>query len=127
RLALEFLDARGRVVATEEFVAEPPGLSQFERVRRLPSFIASAAVLTESGDEDAHSPSLMPALGLPLSEQLVSEPASLRMLAPPDAVRMQVSAASAALLDVRSVLPPPADEVGGSPWVWPYDQVVVDD
>ncbi|WP_434418732.1 hypothetical protein [Nannocystis pusilla] len=125
RLGLEFLDARGRVIAAEELLAEPTGLSLFERVRPPSSFFAESA---GGGDEDdAQVPSLLPALGLALAERPVSEPVSLRLLAPPEAVRLQLTGGSQALLDVRTVLPPPADEVGGSPWVWPYDQVVVDD
>lgn len=124
RLGLEFLDARGRVIAVEELLAEPTGLSLFERARPPSAFFAESA----GGDEDeGQVPSLMPALGLPLAERPVSEPVALRLLAPPDAVRLQITGGSSALLDVRTVLPPPADEVGGSPWVWPYDQVVVDD
>ncbi|MBZ5712231.1 hypothetical protein [Nannocystis pusilla] len=125
RLGLEFLDARGQVIAGEELMAEPLNLSQFERVRQPSSFFAESA---GGGDEeDGQPPSLLPALGLALAERPVSEPVALRLIAPPEAVRLQIAGDASALLDVRTVLPPPADEVGGSPWVWPYDQVVIDD
>lgn len=122
RVRAEFLDARGRVIADDELVAEPVDLSLFDRVR-APSIFLSPA---EGADEDDHTPQLMSALGLPLADKAISEPASLRLLAPPDAVRLQLSADAPALLDVRGVLPPPAHEVGGSPWIWPYDQVSIE-
>lgn len=127
RLGLEFLDARGRVIAADELIAEPTELSQFERARPPSAFFTESTGVEEAEEDQQQVPSLLPALGLGLSERPVSEPATLRVLAPLDAVRLQVTAGSSALIDVRSVLPPPADEVGGSPWVWPFDQVAVDD
>lgn len=121
RLRVEYLDARGRTIADDELFAEPVNPALFDRVRAPSVFVTTA----EEAAEDGHAPQLISALGLPLAERVVSEPASLRLLAPPEAVRLQLSADRPALLDVRGVLPPPAEEVG-DPWVWPYDQVSIE-
>lgn len=119
-LHVEFLDERGRVVASDELTAEPVSFSTLDRLR-APSVFHTPTDDADDSD-DNHPPLLMPALGLPLAERPISEPVALRLLAPPDAVRLQIAAASPALLDIRGVLPP-SDELVGSKWIWPYDQV----
>lgn len=119
RLRVEFLDPAGRVLAEDELLAEPQHLSRFDRARPPSSF----GLLAETTGDDDHVPMLLSALGLPLADHLVSEPAALRLVAPPAAASARIAGDTPALLEVRGVLPPPTSELAGSPWIWPYDQV----
>ena len=110
-----FFDAAGVQIAagTTELGAMPP--AAFERLR-MPGEGTEAVQTIEAVQGGA--------LGFSLGEAPVSEPVSVRLLAPPGATLLRLWSEGPALVGLRGRLPPPPAVAGPAPrWTWPYDQV----
>ncbi len=119
-LRVEFLDAGGRSLAALDEVLLPAGPDPFERMRGASPVLKDTSV--GSGPIDPVSTDMQEDAGFPLGEGPVSAAASLRLLAPPGALRARISALAPALIELHGQLPP-ADDAAESPWIWPYDQI----
>lgn len=127
-----FVDAAGLELAAGASTAETRVPAPFERLRQ-PSAVAED--VAEDSSEDplaslrpapvqpppgAGAPNL--ALGFPLGDTPVSEPVTLRLLAPTGAAGLRVTTDTRALIAVHGRLPERAHEAVAR-WAWPYDQV----
>jgi hypothetical protein len=103
-----FVDARGAALAGGDFLADAGAPAPFDRVRGLTA-------------EERETPAPGTAPGFALGEAPVSQPVALRLLAPPGAATLRVSAGAPALVRVSGRLAAPA-ALPPSPWTPPYDE-----
>ena len=147
-----FVDAAGAELVAGDALAETTLPAPFERLRRPPAAAVGAALASEAPAREAGEDvsELLPglaeaaglgedvleamsavegavggALGFPLGHAPVSEPVTLRLLAPPGAALLRVWTDEPALVAVRGRLPPPEREPEAR-WTWPYDQLAAE-
>jgi hypothetical protein len=135
-VSYSFVDANGVELAAGASLAETTRPAPFERLRR-PSAVAgdvpedrsliaaaeaspTAVVEPVAPPVGAGTPTL--ALGFPLGDAPVSEPVTLRLLAPGGAAGLRLRTEEPALIAVHGRLPERVREAGPD-WTWPYDQV----
>lgn len=104
-LTYSFYDAAGGLLDTGVYEAATIKPAPFERLGEAPN-------LPETG-------TIAQALGFPLGTTAVSEPALLRLLAPPGSAQLRVTATRPALVAIHGRLAGGGDPVV-SPWVAPY-------
>ena len=129
-----FLDAAGKELATGAAVADTRTPAPFERLRRANATIGDSPEdrpLALESTELAELLSVRTAdqtearlegLGFPLGDAPVSEPVTLRLLAPTGTRSVRISTGTAALVAVHGRVPEVTREPGPR-WTWPYDQV----
>ena len=128
-----FLDAEGKELATGASVADTTEPAPFERLRRSGEVIGDVPEdrqLALEGSEIAELLSAratgpaarVEALGFSLADAPVSEPVTLRLLAPAGARSVRISTEAPALVAVHGRLPD-INRESGPRWTWPYDQV----
>jgi len=128
-----FLDADGKELATGASTADTREPAPFERLRRSSVVIGDVPEdrpLPLEGSELAEllsarttgSAARVEALGFPLADAPVSEPVTLRLLAPLGTRSLRISTEVPALVAVRGRVPDVTREPGPR-WTWPYDQV----
>ncbi len=125
-----FLDAEGKELATGASVADTTKPAPFERLRRTSAAIGDVPEDRPlAGDELAEllsvraaGPARVETLGFPLADAAVSEPVTLRLLAPTGSSSLRISTEVPALVAVHGRVTDATREPGPR-WTWPYDQV----
>ncbi len=124
-----FLDRDGASLATGASIADTTVPALFERLRRSSAVIGDVPEDRSVVDGEPvealagrSAPASEHALGFNLGDTPVSEPVTLRLLAPAGAASVRISTGAPGLVAVRGRLPETTREPV-SLWTWPYDQV----